>query len=80
MRTWNPLQKKAGAAVLVLVAALFPNLFTILVPVAAVLAWAAGQSLIVGAVIGGLFFAGRRRTAPKSPVAPEPVNSTVVSA
>lgn len=60
MRTWTPLQKKAGAAALVLVAALFPNLFMILVPVAALLAWAAGQTLIVGAVVGAVLVTGRR--------------------
>ncbi|MFI6960979.1 hypothetical protein [Streptomyces sp. NPDC050255] len=63
MRTWTPLEKKAGVAALVLVASLFPNLFT-------VLAWVVGQPLFVGVLIGAVFFAGRRRTAPKPPAAP----------
>ncbi|WP_457493406.1 hypothetical protein [Streptomyces sp. P5_D11] len=63
--SWTPLQQRAAIAVVVLVLGLFPNLFSILLPLAAVLSWAAGQPLIVGAVISGLFFA-RRQKAPKA--------------
>jgi hypothetical protein len=60
LKSWTPLQKRAAIAVVVLVLALFPNLFSILVPLAAVLSWAAGQPLAVGVAVGAVFFARRR--------------------
>ena len=62
LKSWTPLQQRAAIAVVVLVLALFPNLFSILLPLAAVLSWAAGQPLVVGVAISAVFFARRQKT------------------
>ncbi|MFD7868479.1 hypothetical protein [Streptomyces sp. NPDC059783] len=54
MTNWTPMQKRALVAALVLLVALFPNLLMVVVPVAGLLVWAAGQTLIVGGVVGAL--------------------------
>ncbi|MDX2733573.1 hypothetical protein [Streptomyces sp. PA03-2a] len=64
MKNLSPMQKRAAAAAVVLLLALFPNLLSVVTPVAAILGWAVGQPLIAGIAVSAVFFAGRRRIAP----------------
>ncbi|MGW1845757.1 hypothetical protein [Streptomyces sp. NPDC001966] len=71
------LEKRALLAAVVLVLALFPNLLSVVTPVAAILGWAVGQQLIAGIAVGAVFFARRQR--PAKPVVQVPVQSQPVS-
>lgn len=79
MKRFPLLQTRAALAVAVLLLALFPNLLTVVTPVAAIVGWAVAQPLIAGIAVGAVLFARRKRPAPPMRPAQVPVQSQQVS-